>query len=155
MSRSGYSDDCENVAMWRGQVASAIRGKRGQTMLRDLVAALDAMPVKALVAGDLVTDDGCVCALGALGQKRGVNLDSLDTYDYDELGKAFDIAHQLAQEVMYENDEGGGWRGRETPEERWARVRNWAAKQIRVTPEEAAAVELPESESVTTTESTK
>lgn len=143
MSRSGYTDDCENLAMWRGQVASAIRGKRGQTMLRDLVQALDAMPVKALIAGDLVTDDGCVCALGALGQKRGVNLDSLDTYDYDELGKTFDIAHQLAQEVMYENDE-GHWK--ETPEQRWARVRAWAVKQIRVTPEEAAAVELPESE---------
>lgn len=146
MSRSGYTDDCENVAMWRGQVASAIRGKRGQAMLRDLVTALDTMPVKALITGDLVTDDG-VCALGALGQKRGVDLGTIDTYEYDELGIAFNIARQLAQEVMYENDEGGGWRGRETPEERWARVRNWAAKQIRVTPEEASAVELPDSSS--------
>lgn len=141
MSRSGYTDDCENVAMWRGQVASAIRGKRGQTMLRDLVAALDAMPEKVLIKGDLVTEDGCVCALGALGQKRGVNLDALDTYDYDELGKTFNIAHQLAQEVMYENDE-GHWK--ETDEERWARVRRWAANLIRVTPEEASAVESPD-----------
>jgi hypothetical protein len=141
MSRSGYTDDCENVAMWRGQVASAIRGKRGQTMLRDLVAALDAMPVKALISGDLVTDDGCVCALGALAQKRGIDANTLDTYDYDDLGVKFNIAHQLAQEVMYENDE-GHWK--ETPEERWARVRRWAVKQIVVTPEEASAVESPD-----------
>jgi len=41
MSRSGYSDDCEGseLAMWRGQVASAKRGKRGQRFFRELVAA--------------------------------------------------------------------------------------------------------------------
>jgi hypothetical protein len=76
-----------------------------------------------------------------LGQKRGVDLNSLDTYDYDGLGKTFNIAHQLAQEVMYENDE-GHWK--ETDEERWTRVRAWAAKLIHVTPDEAGAVELPE-----------
>lgn len=48
MSRSGYSNDGENIAMWRGQVASAIRGKRGQAFLRELVEALDAMPEKRL-----------------------------------------------------------------------------------------------------------
>lgn len=128
MSRSGYSYDNENVALWRGQVASAIRGKRGQAMLRDLIEALDAMPVKALIEGDLVNDSGSVCALGALGQKRGVDLDGLDTYDYAALGRTFDIAHQLAQEVMFENDE-GHWK--ETPEQRWQRVRDWATKHLR------------------------
>lgn len=143
MSRSGYTDDCENVAMWRGQVASAIRGKRGQTFFRDLLAALDALPEKKLIHGDLRDESGCVCAIGAIGLKRGVDVDSLDTYDYDKLGDTFNIAHQLAQEVMYENDE-GAWRGRETPEERWTRVRAWVVEQIRVTPEEALAVELPD-----------
>ena len=54
MSRSGYSDDAENVAMWRGQVANATRGRRGQKLLRDMVAALDAMPDKRLFQGHLV-----------------------------------------------------------------------------------------------------
>ena len=47
MSRSGYSDDYEpsNIAMWRGQVASAMRGKRGQAFLRELIEALDAFPI--------------------------------------------------------------------------------------------------------------
>lgn len=137
MSRSGYTDDPENLAMWRGQVASAIRGKRGQKFLQDLLDALDAMPEKKLIHGDLRDDSGCVCALGAVGLKRGINVDSLDTYEYDELGKTFDIAHQLAQEVMFENDE-GAWRGRESPEDRWARVRKWAAENIRSVPRTGA-----------------
>ena len=39
MSRSGYCDELEQseLAMWRGQVASAIRGKRGQAFLVELL----------------------------------------------------------------------------------------------------------------------
>lgn len=44
MSRHGYSDDCHDdilsFGQWRGQVASAIRGKRGQAFLKELIAAL-------------------------------------------------------------------------------------------------------------------
>ena len=41
MSRSGYTDGFEmwSVIRWRGAVASAIRGQRGQRLLRDLLAA--------------------------------------------------------------------------------------------------------------------
>lgn len=127
MSRSGYSDDCENVAMWRGVIASASRGKRGQAFFRALVEALDAMPEKRLVEGDLETAEGAVCALGCLGKARGADLGNVDTYDYDQLGELFNIAPQLAQEVMFVNDE--TWRVT-TPRERWAAVRTWAARQI-------------------------
>lgn len=133
MSRSGYSDDCENLEMWRGAVRQATYGRRGQAFFRDLVTALDAMPIKRLIEGDLETDDGEVCALGCLAKQKGATLEPYDTYDYDKLGKTFNIAHALAQEVMYENDEGGPWRPHhqeETPEERWSRIRTWAAKQI-------------------------
>lgn len=132
MSRSGYSDSMESseLAMWRGVIASATRGKRGQKFFRDLVAALDSMPVKRLVANELQTTDGEVCALGSLAKVRSAALEPSDTYDYDKLGATFDIAHQLAQEVMWENDEAGPYRG-ETPEQRWVRVRTWAAGQIR------------------------
>lgn len=58
MSRSGYSDDYDgdnwDLIRWRGAVTSAIRGKRGQAFLREALAALDAMPEKQLIAGDLV-----------------------------------------------------------------------------------------------------
>ena len=53
MSRSGYTDDLDDdlaMGRWRGMVASATRGRRGQKLLTDLLAALDAMPEKALVA---------------------------------------------------------------------------------------------------------
>jgi len=133
MSRSGYSDDCDNLAMWRGQVASASRGKRGQKFFRDLVAAMDAMPVKRLVAGAFEAQ-GEVCALGVLGKQKGADLAALekaaDNQRYDELSAAFDIARQLAQETMWINDEAGPYRG-ETPEARWLRVRTWAESQIR------------------------
>lgn len=144
MSRSGYTDDCENLAMWRGQVASAIRGKRGQKMLVDLAAAMDAMTEKELFTGRLVADGG-YCSLGVVGAARGVDLAKVDLpedEDYFEpegIADALDIAPQLAQEVMYVNDERGGQHRKvdghwqfvpETPNERWGRVRKWVAEQI-------------------------
>lgn len=125
MSRHGYSDDCENVAMWRGVIASATRGKRGQAFFKALVEALDAMPEKRLIAGELQSDEGAVCALGCLGKARGLSLD-VDYDDWDKLGEMFDIAPQLSQEVMFENDESYG-----TPEARWQKMRDWAASQIK------------------------
>lgn len=141
MSRSGYSDDGENIAMWRGQVASAIRGKRGQAFLRELIDALDAMPDKRLIANELqrhapafippqVAGSPMVCALGSVGVKRGVNMTELDPEDYDAIADAFGISHQLVQEIEFVNDEYGYG---ETPEQRWQNVRIWAAKQIKAT----------------------
>ncbi len=135
MSRSGYSDDCENLNLYRGTVERATRGKRGQRFFRDLVAALDALPAKRLVANELQKTDGEVCALGALGKYKGAPLEAVDTYDTNALGKTFDIAHQLAAETMFVNDDDFEYR-EETPEQRWERVRKWAIEQIRVTPEE-------------------
>jgi hypothetical protein len=109
MSRSGYCDDYGDddplaLGRYRAQVNSAIRGKRGQALLRELLAALDAMPVKELVAGELEAD-GQFCALGVVGQARGLNLASIDTYDVESLAPQFNIAEQLAREIMWVNDE--------------------------------------------------
>ena len=138
MSRSGYTDDQDNWQMikWRGQVASAIRGKRGQRLLIDLLAALDAMPDKVLIAGDLETTEGDVCALGALGKARGINMADIDPEDPPQLAAAFDIAEQLAQEIVYVNDEhfdfhyDSGKRVEVTPEERWVGMRKWIVGKI-------------------------
>lgn len=128
MSRSGYSDDPDKwqLIKWRGQVASAIRGKRGQMFLLSLLRALDALPEKKLIASDLQDEQGCVCALGALAVYRGIDPTKLDTYDYEQLGNTFDIAHQLAQEVMYKNDD----YYRQTPEERFTRMRAWVVANL-------------------------
>jgi hypothetical protein len=130
MSRAGYSDSLDrwDLIKWRGQVASAIRGKRGQTLLRALRDSLDAMPEKALITGDLINVDGEVCVLGCLAKSRGMNVDEIDPDDPESVARAFDIAPQLAREIVYENDE-CGWN--ETPENRWKRMRAWVEKQIR------------------------
>ena len=135
--RCGYTEDSgDSLALgrWRAQVESAIRGKRGQAFLRSLIAALDALPEKKLVRNALESPEGSVCALGALGKQRGVNLSEMDTYDYYTLGKTFNIAPQLAQETMYVNDE--AWAFSISDEERWQQVRGWATKRIVPTEEE-------------------
>jgi hypothetical protein len=130
MSRSGYNDDCEQWALirWRGAVNSATVGKRGQQFFRDLLAALDALPEKKLIAEELESH-GCVCALGALGKARGVPMENLDPEDSASVAGAFNIAEALAREVVFENDEGGYWK--ETPEQRFVRVRKWVEHQIK------------------------
>jgi hypothetical protein len=165
MSRSGYSDDCDDplaLGRYRAQVMSAIRGRRGQALLRELLAALDAMPEKRLVAGELEAD-GSYCALGVVGQARGLNLATIDTYDVESLGPKFNIAEQLAREIMYVNDDYVSewrwiqvevfgplqpWQSRcptvRVPNEvvgfeRWQAVRQWVASHVNPTAAEPQA----------------
>lgn len=130
MGRSGYSDDYDfdqlATGRWRAQVANAVRGKRGQAFLRELVDALDAMPEKRLIANDL-EHAGNVCAIGSVGLKRGVDMSKLDPNDPEGIANVFGIAHQLVQEIEYENDE-GFYNG--TPEQRWKYMRSWALNRI-------------------------
>lgn len=107
MSRHGYSEECDgwDLIRWRGAVTSAIRGKRGQSMLRELAAALDALPEKRLAAESLVNADGEYCALGALGRARGMDMATIEADDRQAVAEAFGIAEALAAEIMYLNDE--------------------------------------------------
>jgi hypothetical protein len=134
MSRSGYSDDCENWSLicWRGAVASALKGKRGQAFLLELREAMEAMPEKRLVA-DVLEADGQFCTIGVLGAKRGINMKALDPDDREGVAAAFGIAPALAAEIVFMNDE-GNWNA-ETPEQRWVRMREWVESNIQqVTP---------------------
>lgn len=137
MGRHGYTNDDDDplaLGRWRAQVTSAIRGKRGQRFLRDLIRALDALPEKFLIKGDLVNEEGQVCALGAVGKHRAVpDIENMDTQDWEELGSVFDIASQLAQEVMYVNDEYGSVG---VSRSRWSVVRVWAVEHIQLEPSE-------------------
>lgn len=129
MSRSGYSDDCENwnLICWRGAVTSAMKGKRGQAFLLELRDAMDAMPEKRLVA-DVLEADGQFCTIGVLGAKRGINMQALDPDDREGVAEAFGIAPALAAEIVFMNDE-GSWNA-ETPEQRWVRMREWVESNI-------------------------
>ncbi|MFM0141803.1 hypothetical protein [Paraburkholderia sp. RL18-085-BIA-A] len=109
MSRSGYSDDCDDEGtggLWRGAVMRSIKGKRGQAALKELAEAMDAMPKKTLAVESLVTEDGEFCTLGVLGQARGLNMNPLDPDDWDAVARAFNIAPAMVREIVYENDEG-------------------------------------------------
>ena len=128
MSRSGYGEDGGGPEgnLWRGAVESAIHGRRGQRFLKDLLAALDALPEKRLIADDL-EKDGEVCAIGALGKQRGVDMAKIDPEDCDRVARVFGIAPALAAETVFMNDE-AFWR--ETPEQRFERMRSWVARNI-------------------------
>lgn len=132
MSRCGYSDDLDerDLAMWRGRVASAIRGKRGQSLLKELLAALDAMPEKRLIREELVSAEGEVCLLGAGGRRLGIEeIGKIDPEDHDALAKKFNVATCMIQEIEFVNDD---WPfAGETPEQRFARVRRWLVEHIK------------------------
>lgn len=144
MSRSGYTDDTEDqwaMICWRGAVTSAIRGKRGQALLKEMLVAMDAMPIKRLIATELVEPDlipcshwglfetESVCALGAVGKARGIDMSDIDPENRECVAKIFNIATPMEQEIVWVNDESG--RYRETPEQRFVRVRAWVESKIK------------------------
>jgi hypothetical protein len=145
MSRfdDSYDEDFPNQwALYEKAQQNALRGKRGQAVLKELEAALLAMPVKRLIHGFLA-HEGEVCALGALAAKRKVDgglawkdaVDELpscdgsvsDTIDFAE--SRLKIKQTLAIAISYQNDEGVEWRA--TPEERWEKVLQWVREQIK------------------------
>lgn len=132
MSRSGYSDDaCDDqwrFIMWRGAVKKAIRGKKGQRFLREMLAALDRLGGNRRLIKDDLEAHGEVCAIGAVGAARGINMSKLDPEDRESVAHAFGIAPALAAEIVYENDESGNWK--ESPSERYARMRRWVESHI-------------------------
>lgn len=140
MSRSGYIDDWDDylaLGRYRGQVKSAIRGKRGQAFLRELAAAMDAMPDKELIAQDLINEYGDCCTIGVVCKARELDVSKVDPEEPESVGALVGISRQMAAEIAYENDEcsrlhkdeSGKWR-QETPSERWQRMRKWVEANI-------------------------
>ena len=87
------------------------------------------MPEKRLIAHELQSKDGAVCALGALGRERGINMQPIDPEDAVKVAAVFDVATPLAREIVYQNDEAAY--GNETPEARYQRVLAWVQSNIR------------------------
>lgn len=132
MSRSGYTDDMDDTlayGRWRAQVASAIRGGRGQKFLKELADAMDAMPEKILITEELVDHLGDCCAIGVICKSRGLDVHAIDECSPEDVGSAVGIASQLAAEIAFENDEAGF--PDETPEQRWVRMRGWVSARLR------------------------
>lgn len=134
MSRSGYTDDCEHVELYRANVDRTIASKRGQAFLRELASLMDAMPVRELVTEELVNDVGQCCTIGVVCKARGIDVTKIDCTYPREVGDAVGISRIMAAEIAYENDENGCLYGRgrqETPAERWQRMRKWVEKHLK------------------------
>lgn len=162
MNRSGYvEDDGDPVFnLYRGRVVRALRGARGQAALREIAAALDAMPDKSLCAQELQTADGEFCTLGVLGHARGIDLSKLDPEDWDAVAKALNLAPSMVREIEEVNDEGTDtfkfieveicgpmqrfeshfktaqfdFPAAQVAASRWKHMREWVQKQILSTP---------------------
>ncbi len=130
MSRSGYSEELDNweLIRWRGAVKAGIRGKRGQALLTELADSMDKMRVKSLIAHALEAD-GEYCALGVVGNARGIDMSNLDPDESTDIAKAFNISEALAMEIVYLNDEWCPYRD-EAPSGRWVRMRSWVENNI-------------------------
>lgn len=119
-------------------MASAIRGKRGQSFLKEMLAALDALPAKRLIRNELQDEyeHNAVCALGAVGRARRLPMDTVDPYDHESVASLFGIPHALASEVMFMNDD-AWWRL--PPDELFTKMRGWVESQI--TPEDMSDID--------------
>ena len=130
MNRSGYteSDDDisdEHVELWRRTVAEAIASPEGQALLRELACALDALPDKWLIEEQLVDEEGDCCAIGAVCRARGIGTEGMDDGGMECVAERLGVPWPIVCEIVNEND---GYR--ETPEDRWQRMRRWVERHI-------------------------
>ena len=131
MNRSGYSDDCENLELYRATVDRLIKGNRGHAMLRLLARFMDEMEEKVLIADELIDAEGDCCTLGVICKARSVDISDLEMDDIELpqiLSHRLGMPWQLVAELMWLNDEAG--RCGESPVDRWTRVRGWLWEQI-------------------------
>lgn len=131
MSRHGYTDHNDDplaLGRWRAQVKNTIRSKRGQTFLLELAAAMDAMPERVLIANELIDSEGSCCTIGVVCAARNIDVSTTDPECPESVANLVGIAHQMAAEIEYVNDDVGSLR--EAPEKRWTRMRAWVRKQI-------------------------
>lgn len=122
MSRHGYAegddDWCEDgdcgecpYCDYRARVDEARRTPEGQRFLKEMITAVAQEP--GLCSGVLLNMEGAVCAIGAVLKQRGTPMEPEEEDDYsewaaDEIALMAEIPEELAQEIMYENDEWGG-----------------------------------------------
>jgi hypothetical protein len=132
VSRIVYGDDDDGgmpAGLWHATLKRALKSKRGQAVLREVEAALVALPRKRLIDAEGAIE-GDVCVLGALDWHRRVRkgaepqealvaVEREDIYDlYDPFSAAdhLGIARTIAWELMERNDERYGL---VEPEERY------------------------------------
>lgn len=138
--------------LWYGALVRTLNGQRGQRLLREVEAALLALPTPELIEGHFLTPEGAVCAVGALalyrGQRAGATREEVirgwlcpqgedipqadDYLDSEagtvEAGEALGLSRRLAYELAWVNDE--LYSGLD-PAARWAAVLAWVRARIK------------------------
>lgn len=155
MSRVYYSDDEEFPGEFNLQEANtnrSMRGKQGQAVLREMEAALVALPRKRLIQG-AVACDGDVCAVGAVLAVRkataeGVSVEEATARLGVELGERWEQEDDDTQQrgedagmprlvawrlvALNDVDFGDEYIGRAiTPEQRYEKVLAWVQEHLR------------------------
>ena len=139
--RINYCDDEDRpgqFALWDANCQRSLRGRAGQAALRDLEAALLALPQKRLIRGLLVSDDGAdVCAVGAYARYKGEDIAKHVPYASDDVAIACGMPRLVAWKVVALNDFEiddhyvTGQRVTYTPEERYIKVLAWVREQLK------------------------
>ncbi len=154
--RIGYSEDEDypgQFGLWQANCNRSLKGKAGQAALRELEAALLALPDKRLTSGVYKDEDGCVCPLAALAKYKGVadaDLQADPEYDMEQVGVELGVPRLAAWKIVELNDLqlsgttlifGEGpyrWPSEQpyayvpiTPEQRYERVLQWVQEQLR------------------------
>lgn len=104
---SEYEDFPGQFGLWQGNCQRSLKGRAGQDVLRRLEAALLALPEKKLIAGELVDDEGAVCAIGALAKHEGKltdDLRALGEYNVEEAGIDLGMPRLVAWKIVEMND---------------------------------------------------
>lgn len=123
--------------LWRANCERSLRGKKGQAELRVLRDALLALPEKRLLLGTLEDEVGDVCAIGAYGKYKGVDLQNFDEEsDSDEVGISAGMPRLVAWKVVEMNDMEFD---HATPEERYERMLAWVESKLPATPKDGGA----------------
>lgn len=148
MSRTweGESDNPLDWGRYEAAKRSTLRGKRGQAFLRELVAALDALPQPELSEGALGDRrTGCVCALGAVALAQGEAFADLAKDDGNwspgEAAEWYSISPTLANEIISANDDWRDGNDARTRQLRWRHVRAWAVHHLTEAPQGAGEVQ--------------
>lgn len=154
--RINYSDEEDQpgqFALWNANCRRSIKGRAGQRELRQLEAALLALPEKRLIHGALTNGEGGVCAIACYAKHKGIELSKFDPDDEsDEVGIAAGMPRLVAWQVVALNDihlnkvwerahgpiqrghgvyQGGIPLIRDmTPEERYEKVLAWVRTQL-------------------------
>jgi hypothetical protein len=68
--------------------------------------------------------------MGVVCKARGLNVEGIDETDAEYVGQMIGIAPSMAREIAYENDDDFHCHKRETPEQRWVRMRKWVESKL-------------------------